>query len=349
MNCKPFSLCYPSPFVNPPKFSDLDYITYLLAAPKDATSTEMARTFSEAGRDLSHDAINRLLQRASSDTETLWQEAKPHVRPSEGNLVLDDSTADKQYARNIELVTRHWSGKHHAVVEGINLLTLLWTDGEAKIPCDFRLYDAPFGGKTKNESFRDMLEKAKERGFTPKYVIFDTWYASLDNLKRIRGYGWFWFSRLAHNRHVNPDAQGNVHVSEIEIPADGRKVHLKGYGWIKVFKTKDSDGKPAFWATNDLSMSEPTRKDLAAQGWQIEVYHRGLKQFCLVERCQVRHAHGQRVHFLFSLRAFLRLEVYRLKEGVSWYEAKMRVVRKAVAEYLQKPFMASVFGDPTSA
>ena len=38
-------------------------------------------------------------------------------------------------------MTRHWSGKHHRVVQGINLTSLLWTDGEALIPTDFRLYD----------------------------------------------------------------------------------------------------------------------------------------------------------------------------------------------------------------
>nr|WP_246522847.1 hypothetical protein [Gemmata palustris] len=36
----------------------------------------------------------------------------------DGVLVVDDSTLDKPYARAIELVTRHWSGKHHAVVRG---------------------------------------------------------------------------------------------------------------------------------------------------------------------------------------------------------------------------------------
>ena len=45
----------------------------------------------------------------------------------------------------------------------INLLTLLWTDDEVLIPCDFRVYDKPMGGHTKNESFREMLVKAGER------------------------------------------------------------------------------------------------------------------------------------------------------------------------------------------
>jgi len=34
----------------------------------------------------------------------------------------------------IELVTYHLSGKHGRVVRGINLITLLWTDGEALVP-----------------------------------------------------------------------------------------------------------------------------------------------------------------------------------------------------------------------
>ena len=59
------------------------------------------------------------------------------VQREGGVLVLDDTTLDKPYARKMELVTRHWSGKHRRVVAGINLLTLLWTDGHALIPLRF--------------------------------------------------------------------------------------------------------------------------------------------------------------------------------------------------------------------
>ncbi len=31
-----------------------------------------------------------------------------------------------------------------------------------------------------------MLDKAEERGFNPEFVMFDTWYASVKNLKAIR-------------------------------------------------------------------------------------------------------------------------------------------------------------------
>ena len=36
---------------------------------------------------------------------------------------LDDTTLDKSYAQKIDLVSRHWSGKHKRVVGSINLLS----------------------------------------------------------------------------------------------------------------------------------------------------------------------------------------------------------------------------------
>ncbi|MDP9317169.1 MAG: transposase, partial [Chloroflexota bacterium] len=60
-----------------------------------------------------------------------WDEAAPHVRLDAGLLIVDDTTLDKPYARTIELVRQHWSGKHHRVVHGINLVTLLWSDAIA--------------------------------------------------------------------------------------------------------------------------------------------------------------------------------------------------------------------------
>ena len=81
-----------------------------------------------------HDSFTRLLHRLEPDPEALWDEAEPLVEKARGVLVIDDSTLDKPYAKHIDLVTRHWSGKHHEVVRGINLITLLWTDGDRKIP-----------------------------------------------------------------------------------------------------------------------------------------------------------------------------------------------------------------------
>jgi hypothetical protein len=40
---------------------------------------------------------------------------------------------------------------------------------------------------------------------------------------------------------------------------------------------------------------------------------------------------------MFSLRAFLRLEVQRIKNGISWFESKMKIHRVAAIGYLNRP------------
>jgi len=333
--------------MNPSKVDDSDYINYLIAAPRAFTYTEAARSQPQATGDPSdtpaHDAFNRLLER-SFDLESLWREAKPFVAMHGGILVVDDSTLDKPYAKRMELVTQHWSGKHNEVVWGINLITMLWTNGDKLIPCDFRVYDkpmgllAPFGGKDKNEHMRDMLVTAKERGLHPRYVVFDSWYTCLDNLKHVRELGWHWFARMKSDRLVNPDkTTGNVPLGTIEIPSEGRVVHLKAYGFVKVFKTVSSKGDVEYYATDDVEMKEKERERLSDQGWGIEVYHRGIKQCCGVERSQVRDAIKQLAHIMLSLRAFLRLELERIRHRISWYESKISVIRGAVRSYLANP------------
>ena len=107
--------------MNPPKVTDLDYIQFLIAAQGVYTCTEAARCAVNA----SHDAYTRLLTRLPPDTAALWQEVEPLVQLTHGLLVIDDTTLDKPYARKMGLVSRHWSGKHHAVVEGISLAPLV--------------------------------------------------------------------------------------------------------------------------------------------------------------------------------------------------------------------------------
>jgi len=261
----------------------------------------------------------------------------PTVPRAGGYVVLDDTTLDKPYAREMDLVTRHWSGKHRAVVEGINLISLLWTDGDAHWPCDFRLYAKADDAQTKNDHFRAMLDTAHTRGLHPILVAFDSWYASLANLKRVRQYEWQWLTQLKANRLVDADHSGNRPIRDVFIAHSGSIVHLKGYGLVKVFKTADRHGGVEFWATSELTMSVWDLVDHTAAAWQIEVYHRGLKQFCGLERAQHRAGTAPRNHIGLALRAFVRLESHRLVTGVSWFEAKTAIVRHAVRAYLAQP------------
>jgi len=320
-----------------PKCRDTDYIDFLIATPRGASCCEAARSQPPARDPAAHDAYTRLLTRLEPDPEALYRETGPLVDKQAGVLVLDDSTLDKLYAKAIEPVHRHWSGKHKSVVRGINLVSLVWTDGDRTLPLDYRVYDKPADGLTKNDHFRDMLDTAQSRGFRPRAVLFDSWYSSLENLKRVRDCGWRFLTQLKVNRRVDLDRRGYRAVAETAIAATGTIVHLEKFGSIRVFKVVSRDGDIEYWATNDLAMDELQRLELAGLSWGIEEYHRVLKQCCNVERCQARSGRAQRNHIGMAIRAFARLSWHFYTTGISWYEAKTAIIREAVRAYRSRP------------
>jgi hypothetical protein len=323
--------------MNAPRATDGGYIQFLIGSPVVVSATEAARVQPTRPDAPAHDAFTRLLHRLEPDPATLWEEVRPLLDPADGVLVIDDSTLDKPRARHIQLVSRHWSGNHRAVVSGINLVTLLWSDGDRLYPTDYRLYHKGTDGKTKNDHFADMLGAAHARGFRPKAVLFDGWYASVANLKRVRGFGWVFVTRLPANRKVRIGRGPAVAVSAQPIAASGTEGWLPEFGLVRVFRVVAPNGDTAHWATNDLGMAEDTRRMFAELSWGVEEYHRGLKQFTGVERCQARAARCQRNHIGCALRAFVRLEWHRFTTGESWFAAKWGIVRDAVRKYLANP------------
>lgn len=315
----------------------MDYINFLIAAQQVFSNVEASRTHPAEEQAPAHDAYTRLLKRLPPDSEMLWQEVEPLVDREKGVLAIDDTTLDKPYASKMALVTRHWSGKHGRVVQGINLISMVWTNRKCRLPCDFRLYNKAQDGLTKNDHFQHMVQQAAERGFQPELTVFDSWYSGLPNLKLLRGLKWHWLTQLKSNREVSIDRSGNRAIREILIPVQGGRVHLKGYGWVKVFRTVGTNGDAEYWATSRLDMTIEEAAFYALDAWQIEVYHRGLKQFTGVERAQCRLEVSQRNHIGLAIRAFVRLEVYRWHSGISWFEAKAGIIRSAIRLYLAYP------------
>jgi hypothetical protein len=285
-----------------------------------------------------HDAFTRLLARLEPDAETLWQEARTQIDFKSGILVLDDSTLEKPYSERNALVYRHWSGKQKAVVLGINLITLLWTDGERVVPVDYRVFDKDRDGKTKNDHFSEMLLEAFERGFHPELVCFDSWYGSIENLKLVRSLGWHFLTRLKANRQIRVSASKLQAVSDAGLTGgDGTVCWLKGFGEIKVFRVRVTDDASEYWATSLSSLTEIERETKARSAWRIEMYHRALKQQCLIERAQCRRLRPVLNHIGLCIRAFVRLESHCYRTQISWIQAKTSIIRDAVRAYLANP------------
>lgn len=309
------------------------YVDFLIASQKQYSGSELSKV---SPIEMSHDSVNRWLRKNKLTPKMVWKNAEPMVDPEKGYLIIDDTLLDKPYARRMALAKKQYSGKHHGLVNGINLVNMLWTDGEKIIPVDYRAYDISRDGKTKNNHAQEMLNFAETRGFSPDYVLMDSWYSSIDNLKNISKKKWKWIAALKSNRLVSLVKGTYLPVSDLDWTKKlVRKVWLKAYGFVLVSKIVFPNGDITYIATNDLSLDDPeTMESHSAHRWKIENFHRGIKQCCGIERCYSTLERSQRNHILCAFLAFLKLEWERIQKGVSWYEQKWSITRMATADYL---------------
>lgn len=279
--------------------------------------------------ELSHDSISNWLKKAHFRPRDIWHVAKEHVDlKTPCLLIADDTVLSKTHSKKIESVHYQYSGNAHDVIAGIGLVNLLWHDisETTSVPIDYRVYDKDVDGKTKNTHFREMLALAKSRGLEPEAVVMDAWYSSLKNLKAVRDHGWIWVTTLRKNRKVNRQES----LGDLEIPDEGLQVHLRGYGWVTVFKFVGINGRIDYVTTN---MEDPTREAIVAitkARWSIEVYHRELKQTCGIERCQARTRRAQRNHIGLSIIAWLDKHRRRVLEKISLYQQDWELIKSGI-------------------
>jgi hypothetical protein len=289
---------------------------------------------------LSHDSVNRWLSSRSFRPSGVWELSSSVINPKEPCLVIgDDTILDKHRSEEIDLVNYQYSGNAHEVIAGIGLVNLVWygLESDECVPIDYRVYDKDTDGKTKNDHFRDMLKLAYDRGLNPDAVVMDAWYSSLDNLKAIRSMGWIWVMGLKKNRKVN---RGET-LEKLHIPDEGLKVHLRGYGWITVFRFVAKNGRTDYIGTN---MEDPSRdriEKITKARWKIEVYHRELKQTCGLERCQSRTGRAQRNHIFLAISAWIQKYKRRAVEGISFYQQKWDVIKNDISREITKIMMAT--------
>lgn len=143
--------------MNAPRCTEYDDINFLVAAQQVFSAVEAARSHPDGERTSAHDAYTRLLQRLPPDSTALWSEVSGCIDVSQGLLIIDDTTLDKPDASQMALVSRHWSGKHHRVVQGINLISLVWSDGDAAFPCDYRLVQQSAGWLEQKRPFPNAV------------------------------------------------------------------------------------------------------------------------------------------------------------------------------------------------
>ena len=208
------------------------------------------------------------------------------------------------------------------------------------MPINYRIYDKQ-EGKTKNDYFREMLEEVVEWGLKPLLVTGDTWYASLENLKFLKKKEVGFLFGVAKDRTVSPQPRHYTQVRNLEIPEQGLVTHLKGFGFIKLFRTvfKNEDVRHyILYFPESQKLEQTTQPEflvLHDVHWGIESYHRATKQLCSLERFRVRDTEAIKTHIFCAIRAFIQLEFMRIENLISnWYEVQRTLFKEAIRTYI---------------
>jgi hypothetical protein len=292
---------------------------------------------------LSHDSVNRFLERERFTPKDLFDEESDRVELAGGIISVDDSVLDKPYmnSNKASLVDYFWSGKHKRPVKGINLITLFYTDiNGVSVPVNYRIYDKS-SSKTKNDYFIEMLTEILSWGVSPSWVTGDSWYSSLGNMKHIRKLGLNFMFGIENNRTISIDRGQYIQIQKLEDwREDEQTVYLKDYGMVKVFRQIYKKSYRYYVMSHSELDQLPGIKKIDfervhAAHWSIERYHRAIKQVCNIEKFQVRKENQIKNHVFCVLKGFIRLEFLRIdKKIMHWYEIQRDLFVNSIKSFI---------------
>jgi hypothetical protein len=321
------------------------YVEYLICTVGNFTGTNLAEHLDK----VSHDTITDYLQTEQLTARSLWELVEGLITDNpDAFLIVDDSVQDKRYSRFIELVKLQYSGAEHGLVRGIGIVNLVHSAGAKQdfYPIDYRVYAPDQDGKTKNEHFIEMLRNAlSDKRIQAKRILFDTWYASADNLKLVHRLGLIFFTTLKNNRMVSlSKEEGYIHLDQIEWTPEslenGLLIKLKEVPFkVRLFKVVATNGDIDWVITNspDETLTTQAAQDASDVRWQVEELHRGLKQLTGTEKCQCRKGRSQRNHIACCYHAWLSLKVKAKELGKTLYQTKHDLLSDYLRAELREP------------
>jgi hypothetical protein len=321
------------------------YIEYLLSTPINYTCSNL----SEHLENVSHDSVTDFLQKQRFTPEDLWELVKNRIDDSaEAFLLVDDSVQNKQYSQAIETVKLQYSGNVHGLIKGIGLVNLVHTNGSLGdfYPVNYRVYNPDGDNKSKNEHFQEMFRQAVDKQeIKARNIAFDSWYASVENLKMIHRSGWTFYTNLKSNRKVSVTKdKGYQDLSEIEWTCEqlisGKLVRLKEVPfWLKLFKLVDTEGNIEWMITNKLAEDFTRLRAIQAVQvrWQVEEFHRSFKQLTGSEKCQCRKERSQRNHLACCYAAWVAIKVKAQEMKTTIYQVRNNLFSEYLKLQLRNP------------
>ena len=338
------------------------YTDYLISSFGQITATGLSAATDGT---ISHDKITRLLKTLDSQglRLPLYKHSKKLLREhqsDDGMLIIDDTIIQKPHTDENEIVCCYWDHSQNRYVKGINLLSVLYHNGEVNLPVQAQIIskeevytDTKTGQKkrrssiTKNEYMRTMLGQISKLQLRYSTVVADVWFASKENMcfiaEQLRKR---FVMPIKSNRKVALSAMNRnkgiyQSVSTLELMENTPlRVYLEGIDFpVLLLKQVFTDGNAVgvlYLVSNDTRLTAQAMHRLYHRRWKIECYHKSLKQNLGISRSPSRTVQTQRNHIFACLCAFIKLEVLQRKAATNSFVLKQKLYLNALCAAMEQ-------------
>lgn len=331
------------------------YSDYLISSFGQTTATGLSALLDGQ---LSHDRVQRFLASPKRTSAELWTIVKPHVRAIErddGVLILDDSIAEKPSTDENDIICWHYDHVENRLVKGINFLTALYHASSVSLPVGVTLiakteeYIDKKDGKPKrrspvgkNEYFRQMIQQAVTNQVPFQYVLNDVWFASAENMMFIKHTVKKDFVMpLKANRKVALSAsdkkQGRyVHVETLSLEQQTqREVYLEGVDFAlvlikQVFVNEGGSTGVLYLVSSDTTLTYDGLTTIYRKRWNVEPYHKSLKQNASLERSPTQTVTTQTNHFFAAVCGYIKLELLKVQTKLNHFALRAKLYARAL-------------------
>jgi hypothetical protein len=183
---------------------------------------------------------------------------------------------------------------------------------------------------------REMIERTIQKHVKFGYILADSWFASVENMRYIEKKGKTFIFEINDNRLAAVNRQERekghfVRIDRMEIPDENPvPVYLMDLRfpvmvYKQVFKNKDGSVGVRYLVTNDKTMTGDLFKTLYKKRWSVEVYHESIKQNTSIGSSPAHRERTQSNHVFASIYAYTKLELAKLNHGYNHFAVKSQI------------------------
>ena len=336
------------------------YTDYLISSFGLTTATGLSTLLNG---EISHDRIQRFLASSPKTGKDLWRVVKPYVRQvqsSDGLIIVDDSISEKPHTDENDIIAWHYDHTSGQNIKGINFVTALYHANDVSLPVTYHLiektehYIDKKTGKqkrrspvTKNEVYRQLLAQVVRNQIPFAYVVNDVWFASAENMMFVvHDLKKQFVMPLKSNRKVALSVADKkngqyVTVSELAIePNTDITIYLEGVDFAlklvkQVFTNGDGRIGILYLVTSNLDLTYDGITTIYQKRWNVEPYHKSLKQNASLSKSPTKTVTTQSNHFFASLCSFIKLEMLKVETKTNHFALKARLYLSALQTAFQ--------------